>query len=350
MDFDFSFEQQLLAESVRRTLEELPPVTEPAARPYAAAAVMAKLVGLGIFAEDEAGAPALSFSDATAVAIEVGRQLPCAPISESIAAWLCADGMRPQLRAAFASGRHVTMAVSGALGQDGGRALVPFAEGAEAMLLPFAGSASRQWGILNADVVTLDAAATSDITIDAQWVTTKAPPAATLANQPIAPDDALTLLAMAEMVGAAEICLERTVDYIRERQQFGKPIGSNQAIKHMAADAALAVQTMRAAVEYAGWSLDQAGRDGSEEREVALLTARCFIGDGAREVIERCIQMHGAIAFTWDYGMHRYLRRVLYRANTVVRPLQSREQIAALISGGCDALTGLVIRTDVIFG
>jgi hypothetical protein len=328
MEFDFSFEQQLLAESVRGMLEELPPVTEPAARPYAAAQVMAKFVELGIFAEDEAGMPALSFSDATAIAIEVGRQLPCAPVSEAIAAWLCADGMRPQLRTALASGRHVTMAVSGTPSR---RALVPFAERAEAILLPFAGSAGRQWGIVNADAVTLDSARTSDITIDAQWVTAKAPPAATLANQPIAPDDGLTLLAMAEMVGAAEICLERTVGYLRERKQFGKPIGSNQALKHMAADTALAVQTMRAAVEYAGWSLDQAGRDGSEEREFALLTARCFVGDGAREVIERCIQMHGAIAFTWDYSMHRYLRRVLYRANTLVRPTESRERIAVLI-------------------
>jgi alkylation response protein AidB-like acyl-CoA dehydrogenase len=99
----------------------------------------------------------------------------------------------------------------------------------------------------------------------------------------------------------------------------------------MAADAALAVQTMRAAVEYAGWSLDQADRDGSEERERALLMARSFVGDGAREVIERCIQMHGAIAFTWDYGIHRQLRRVLYRANTIARPAESREQIAALV-------------------
>jgi hypothetical protein len=131
-----------------------------------------------------------------------------------------------------------------------------------------------------------------------------------------------------------EICLERTVGYVRDRKQFGKPIGSNQAIKHMAADAALMVETMRAAVECAGWSFDQASRGGSaelDEAAMAVLTARSFVGANARSVIERCIQMHGAIAFTWEYGLHRHLRRVLYRANTLVRPLQSRERIAALI-------------------
>jgi hypothetical protein len=340
MDFDFSFEQQLLANSVRGMLEKLPPVTDPALRPYPAAHVMAKFAELGVFAEDETGMPALSFSDATVVAIEVGRQLPCGPVSEAIAAWLSANGMRPQLRVAFARGHHVTMAVSGELaggeGHGAGRALVPFAAGAEAILAPFAGNTGRQWVILGPDSVTLDAATTSDITIDAQWVAAKSlpAPATALANQPIAPEDVLVLLAMAEMVGAAEICLERTVGYIRDRKQFGKPIGSNQAIKHMAADAALMVETMRAAVECAGWSFDQASRGGSaelDEAAMAVLTARSFVGANARSVIERCIQMHGAIAFTWEYGLHRHLRRVLYRANTLVRPPQSRERIAALI-------------------
>ena len=338
MDFDFSFEQQLLAESVRGMLEKLPPVTDPAVRPYPAADVMARFAELGIFAEDEAGMPALSFSDATAVAIEVGRQLPCGPVSEAMAAWLCADGMRAQLRAAFARSAHVTMAVTGELADGNGaaRALVPFAAGAGAILAPFAGNAGRQWVVLGADLVTLDVATTSDITVDAQWVALKNLPVSALAlvNLPIEPDDGLALLAMAEMVGAAEICFERTVGYIRERKQFGKPIGSNQAIKHMAADAALNVQTMRAAIEYAGWSFDQAGRGGAaelEEAAMALLSARSFVGESARTVIERCMQMHGAIAFTWDYGLHRHLRRVLYRANTLVRPLQSREKIAALV-------------------
>lgn len=340
MDFDYSFEQQLLAESVRGILEKLPPVTDAAERPYPVAQVMAKLAELGVFAEDETGMPVLSFSDASAVAIEVGRQLPSAPVSEAIAAWLCADGMRAQLRAAFARGAHVTMAVSGELvagdGHGAARALVPFAAGAGAILAPFAGSAGRQWVMLGADLVTLDAATTSDFTVDAQWVAAHDLPgsAVALANRPIAPDDGLALLAMAEMVGAAEICLERTVGYIRDRKQFGKPIGNNQAIKHMAADAALNVQTMRAAIEYAGWSFDRAiggGASELDEAAMAVLTARAFVGERARNVIERCMQMHGAIGFTWDYGLHRHLRRVLYRANTLVRPVESREKIAALI-------------------
>jgi hypothetical protein len=208
--------------------------------------------------------------------------------------------------------------------------------GAEAIMTPVADDNGRRWVLLGPDLVALDAATPSDITIDAYWAAAKGVPASASAitNQPIAPDDALALLAMAEMVGAAEICLERTVAYIRDRKQFGKPIGSNQTIKHMAADAAMNVETMKAAIEYAGWSFDQATREGVAERgdaAMALLTARSFIGANARNVIERCIQMHGAIAFTWDYGMHRHLRRVLYRENTLVHPLQSRDEIAALV-------------------
>ena len=338
MDFDFSFEQQLIARSVRASLEELPPVMNGAPFPYQAKNVTERFANLGLFPSASAEEPPLGFVDAVVIAIEIGRHLPAAPAIEQLAASLWLWPSRRDLCATLANGEMITVAVGGACERQGdrfeGRVLVPFVTEAKAVLAPMATGAERQWLVLPAEMLTLSTAETSDITVDASWVELSGSTSATvlLSNPAVAFDDVLALLAMAEMVGAAEVSLQKTIAYIRERKQFGKPIGSNQAIKHMAADAASSLEIMKAAVEYGGWSFDQVATKGSgflEEARMALLTARSFVGEHARLVLERCIQMHGGIAFTWDYGLHRYLRRIIYRTGTLVRTMESREAIAA---------------------
>ena len=79
-----------------------------------------------------------------------------------------------------------------------------------------------------------------DIATDARWVTvTGAAIDASNAPDPAPLENALMLLVLAEMTGSAAACLEQTVAYVRDRKQFGKPVGANQAVKHMAADAAM---------------------------------------------------------------------------------------------------------------
>jgi hypothetical protein len=337
MDFDFSFEQQLIGQSVRAALEELPPIMNGAPFAYPAKELTAKLANLGLFPSADAEERPFGFTDAVAIGIEVGRQLPAGPAMEQIAASLWLWPARRDLCAAMGEGQTVSVAVSGAFerhnGKLGGRSLVPFASEAQAILAPVNVGGGRQWLALQPSDLTLSRAETTDITVDASWAELTGPgmEAMPLPDQPVTLDEVLALLAMAEMVGAADFAMQMTVNYVRERKQFGKPIGTNQAVKHMAADVASSLEIMKAAIEYAGWSLDQMSQDASttDQARMALLTARSFVGEHARLVLERCIQMHGGIAFTWDYGLHRYLRRILYRTGTLVRTIDSREAIAA---------------------
>jgi len=146
-------------------------------------------------------------------------------------------------------------------------------------------------------------------------------------------DDALQLAVLAEIVGAADAMLARTVGYVSGRHQFGKPIGSYQAVKHSAADCAVAVETMKAAVEYAGWALDAARDDAAmaQEARLALQAAASFVGEHGRRVAERCVQMHGGIAFTWDYGLHVPYRRIVFRTATLAATRAAREALASHI-------------------
>ena len=201
--------------------------------------------------------------------------------------------------------------------------------------LPVETGGRRTWHVVDRSAVTLDTADIFDVAGTAAWVSLSAQPA----DDSAAPaagrlDNLLALLALAEMTGAAAHALDLTVAYVKERRQFGRPIGQNQAIKHMAADAAVSVETMKAAVEYAAWWIDTASEGLDEpagEARLALLSARSHVGGHARRVAEACVQMHGGIAFTWDYGLHRTLKRIVARQTTLAAPRPAREALADVL-------------------
>ncbi|MGW2585589.1 acyl-CoA dehydrogenase family protein [Streptomyces virginiae] len=101
----------------------------------------------------------------------------------------------------------------------------------------------------------------------------------------------------AEAVGAAGQALDRTVEYVRQREQFGRAIGSFQAVKHRLADLYVRVQAARSAVYYAAWDPDQGGLALAQ----ALETLRVTAGEA--------IQLHGGIGFTWEHDAHLYFKR-----------------------------------------
>jgi alkylation response protein AidB-like acyl-CoA dehydrogenase len=117
--------------------------------------------------------------------------------------------------------------------------------------------------------------------------------------------DASATAAGALMTGVAGKVLETSVEYVKQRSQFGKLIGSFQAIKHRCADMAVAVDSSRSAAYYAAWSL----ASGAADLTKAVSIAKSFCGDTARFVCNEGIQVHGGIGFTWDLGLHFYLRR-----------------------------------------
>lgn len=113
--------------------------------------------------------------------------------------------------------------------------------------------------------------------------------------------DAAAAVLAAEAVGAAGRVLERTVEYAGQRIQFGRPIGSFQAVKHRLADVHVAVQAARSAAYYAAWAAGRGEGAGALALAQALEALRCAAAEG--------IQLHGGIGFTWEHDAHLYFKR-----------------------------------------
>lgn len=109
----------------------------------------------------------------------------------------------------------------------------------------------------------------------------------------------------AEQVGGAQRCLEMAVEYARDRVQFGRPIGSFQAIKHVCAKMSVQLEGARTAMLYASWCADANADELREEASVAQ--AAC--SDAFFSLAADNLQVHGGIGFTWEHSAHLYLRR-----------------------------------------
>lgn len=114
-------------------------------------------------------------------------------------------------------------------------------------------------------------------------------------------DTAAAVLA-AEAVGGADRVLERTVEYVKQREQFGRAIGSFQAVKHRLADLYVQVQAARSAAYYAAWATAA-----SDERVGPLALAQAL--EALRATASEGVQLHGGIGFTWEHEAHLYFKR-----------------------------------------
>jgi alkylation response protein AidB-like acyl-CoA dehydrogenase len=114
-----------------------------------------------------------------------------------------------------------------------------------------------------------------------------------------------TVLSAAEAVGVAERTLEMSVEYAKVRQQFGKPIGTFQAIKHRCADMATRTEVARAVVAYASVAV----RDGEPDAQFHVHAAKALATDAAIENATDNVQNHGGMGYTWESDAHLYLKR-----------------------------------------
>jgi alkylation response protein AidB-like acyl-CoA dehydrogenase len=124
--------------------------------------------------------------------------------------------------------------------------------------------------------------------------------------------DMLVLAQAAESLGGCGACLDMSVEYAKVRQQFGRPIGSFQAIKHKCADVYIALETARTAVWVAAWALDH----DPEQASTALPTAAAEAGRAFAFAATENVQIHGGIGFTWEHEAHWYFKRA--RASEVL--------------------------------
>jgi alkylation response protein AidB-like acyl-CoA dehydrogenase len=138
-----------------------------------------------------------------------------------------------------------------------------------------------------------------------------------------------TALAL-QAVGGAGRALEMAVAYAKVRHQFGKPIGSFQAIKHTCADMLVAYETSRAAAYYAAWAVGAAAPDAA----VAAAIAKSACTEMFRHVSGEAIQVHGGIGFTWEHDLHFYFKRAKYLEFALGRPAEHRELVARSVLSG----------------
>jgi alkylation response protein AidB-like acyl-CoA dehydrogenase len=133
-----------------------------------------------------------------------------------------------------------------------------------------------------------------------------------------------SVMLAAEQVGGAQRCLEMSVDYAKLRYQFGRPIGSFQAIKHKCADMLLEVESARSAAYYAAWAAADVGSD----LPLAASLAQACCSEAYVLAAAENIQIHGGIGFTWEHDAHLYYRRAKSAEAMLGTPAEHRDLAA----------------------
>jgi alkylation response protein AidB-like acyl-CoA dehydrogenase len=130
-------------------------------------------------------------------------------------------------------------------------------------------------------------------------------------------------LLASEQLGVAQWCLDSTVEYVRTRHQFGRPVGSFQAVKHRLADLWVELTQARAVAEHAAANAD-------DPLAAALAQAHC--GPAALRAARECVQLHGGIGFTWEHPAHLYLKRATSAAIGYGTADRHRAALAPLVN------------------
>jgi alkylation response protein AidB-like acyl-CoA dehydrogenase len=375
MELEFSEEQEGLRDSVRAVLANECPmalvraVVEQGSAPDELWAHMVELGWPALSVPEEDGGLGLGMVELAVVVEELGRVMapgPFLPTTTQFAPAVRAVG-EPEQRRRFlgaVAGGEITGAL--ALGESGG-SYDPGRVTATATVVPddgvvlsgtkeavvgaptadevvvvarLAGSAGDDGVgayVVPRDELTLAEVASLDpsrpvarVTLDGARVGADRvlgePGPATAAALRRAVDEATTALAL-EMVGTCQTIFDVTLEFAKQREQFGVPIGSFQAIKHKLADMAVMLERARATGYFAALTI----AEGDDRREVAVASAKTAAGDCARLLAKEGIQIHGGIGYTWEHDMHLYVRRVRAGAALFGTASGQRARVADLI-------------------
>ena len=140
-------------------------------------------------------------------------------------------------------------------------------------------------------------------------------------------------LLAAEQVGAGQHLLDLSVDYAKSRLQFGRPIGSFQAVKHRLADLLVDLEHARSTAYHAVWAL----ADGSDDPALAASIAQATCSAALSRIAADTIQVHGGIGFTWEHQAHLYFKRATTDAALLGTAEQHRSRVAELVLDNAQA-------------
>ena len=133
-----------------------------------------------------------------------------------------------------------------------------------------------------------------------------------------------------EALGGAEYVLEMTTGYVKERMQFGRPIGSFQAVKHRLADMMIEVEAAKSAAWYAA----TVAQERPEELAEAAAIAKSYCCDAFFDCAANAIQLHGGVGFTWEHEAHLYFKRARATATLLGTPAWQRERLVRHFAAG----------------
>ena len=369
MNFAFSEEQEELRKAVRRFLDDKSPESEvrrlmDTTEGYDPAvwSQMAEQLGLqGLIIPEEFGGSGYSYVELIVVLEEMGRSLLCAPYFSSVA--LAAnllqvsgdDAAKKDYLPGIASGQTIaTVALAEASGRwdeegvtlaasgsgdswtlNGEKLYVLDGHTADLVLV----AARTPAGV---SVFTVEKGAkgysatplsTMDQTRKQAKLTFDSTPARLIGAEGqgwAAISKMLDLAAVAlaaEQVGGAQKVLDMAVEYAKVRVQFGRPIGSFQAIKHKCADMLLEVESAKSAAYYAGW----AAAEDNDELPVVASLAKSYCSEAYFHATAENIQIHGGIGFTWEHPAHLYFKRAKSSELLFGDPTYHRELLAQRI-------------------
>ncbi|WP_084270557.1 acyl-CoA dehydrogenase [Mycobacterium avium] len=307
--------------------------------------VFARLAELGIFGvavPEEAGGAGGSVEDLCAMVEEAAKALIPGPVATTALATLVVSDA--ELLAALAAGeRFAGLALQGDITFDGAASTasgtLPFALGAAdggVLLLP----ADGRWLVVDtaSDGVHIEPLAATDFSRPLARVVLDSAPATVLAQTPGRVEELAATVLAAEAAGITRWSLQTAVDYAKVREQFGKPIGSFQAIKHLCAE--MLCRAEQAEVAAADAARAAAEDDPAQFSLAAALAAATAI-TAVKANVKDCIQVLGGIGCTWEHDAHLYLRR----AHAIGRFLGGAERwlrrITALTQAGVRRRLGI---------
>ena len=333
MDFTPTEDRRMIADSFRRFLADKFPAErrneiayEGACHDPDAWGGLAELGILGALVSEEDGGFGGAGFDITTVFEEAGRALCPEPLLGNLLALrlYAAHCKADRVEAIIAGAERAAFAVDetdsfGDLGEisakaEGdtltGRKTVVYGGQAADWILVAAKSASGKLGLY--EVKASDAEVLSYPMIDgggaAEIVLDKTPATCLSDDAEAAIEAALAagrLALCAEAVGAMDVLKDMTRDYLMQRQQFGRPIATFQALQHRLVDFSIEIEQARSIVIYAAGNLE------TGDRALSVAKAKNLIGRAGKLVAEECVQMHGGIGMTWEYAGSHYAKRLI---------------------------------------
>jgi alkylation response protein AidB-like acyl-CoA dehydrogenase len=369
MNFGFSEEQEELRRMVKRFLDEKSPESEvrrlmattegydPAV--WGQMASELALQGLGI--EEKYGGQGYGPVELYVVFEEMGANLFCGPYFSSVAlgantvALVGTDEDKAAYLPGIASGETIaTLALTDDGGDwnlaststtaspdgdgwavDGIRSYVTDGNVASVLFVPAMTAKGLSLFAIDGDApgVSRENLATMDQTRKQSRIVLRHAPARLVGVEGGALEGLTTTLQIAEaalaaeQVGGAQRVLNNAVEYAKNRVQFGRPIGSFQAIKHKCADMLLDVESAKSAAYYAAW----AAQERNDELPIAASLAKSFCSEAYFHCAAENIQIHGGIGFTWEHHAHLYFKRAKSSELFLGDPAYHRELLAQLL-------------------